>query len=217
MILINFKIYQETFGNNAVKLAKICKEVMEETKIEIIPVVSTLDAYRISSELKMKVYLQSVDEYFEGARTGYVSPIQAKELKIQGSLLNHSEHKIKSGTIKYILKHWPANFDAVVCIQTLGQTERWAKNIKPTMIAYEPSYLIGSKDKSVSTEKPEVIKKMVEKFRGIPVLVGAGIKTSEDVKIALELGAKGILVSSAIIKSNNPKKDLLELARVFGV
>lgn len=217
MILVNFKIYKETFGDNAVKLAKICKEVMEETKVEIIPVVSALDAYRISSELKMKVYLQSVDEYFEGAKTGNISPIQAKELGIGGSLLNHSEHKIKSGTIKKILKNWPSDFDSVICIQTLGQTEKWAKNIKPTMIAYEPSYLIGSKDKSVSTEKPEVVKKMVEKFKDIPVLAGAGIKTKEDIKIALKLGAKGILISSAIIKSNDPKKDLLELTEVFGV
>lgn len=217
MILVNFKIYKETFGDNAVKLAKICKEVMEETKVEIVPIVSALDAYRISNELKMGVYLQCVDEYFEGAKTGNISPLQAKKLDIKGSLLNHSEHKVKSGTIKKILKHWPADFDSVVCIQTFGQTERWAKNIKPTMIAYEPSYLIGSKDKSVSTEKPEVIKKIVEKFKNIPILVGAGVKTPEDVKIALKLGAKGILISSAIVKSDKPKKDLLELARVFSV
>lgn len=217
MILLNFKIYKETFGNKAIELAKICKEVMEETKTEIIPIVSALDAYRITKETKIGVYIQNVDDFFEGARTGFISPIQAKEMGIRGTLLNHSEHKKAPGTIKKIISNWPKNFDLVICIQTLGQTERWAKNIKPTMIAYEPSYLIGSKDKSVSTEKPEVIKSMVERFKGVPVLAGAGVKDENDIKTALKMGAKGILLSSAIVKSENPKKDLLKLAKAFSV
>lgn len=217
MILVNFKIYKETFGNKALELAKICKEVMRETKIEIIPVVSALDAYRIQKEIGIKVYLQNVSEYEEGAKTGSISLLQAKELGIAGSLLNHSENKLKPGIIKKIIKKIPKGFDLVLCLQTLGQTERWAKNVKPTIIAYEPSYLIGSREKSVSTEKPEIIQKMVEKFKPIPVLAGAGIKNMEDIKIAIKLGVKGILISSAIIKSNNPKKDLLELAKVFSV
>lgn len=217
MILVNFKLYKETFGNKALELAKVCKEVMEKTKIEIIPVVSSLDAYRISKELEMKVYLQNIDEYFEGAKTGYISPLQAKELGVAGSLLNHSEHKIKAGIIKKILKNCPKDFDLVICLQTKGQAERWAKNIKPTMIAYEPSYLIGSKDKSVSTEKPEIIEDMVKKFKSIPILAGAGVKDKNDVKIALKMGAKGILVASSVIKSTNPKESLLELTEGFGV
>jgi len=40
----------------------------------------------------------------------------------------------------------------------LGQSETWAKNITPDFIAYEPKDLIGSKEKSVASEKPEVIK-----------------------------------------------------------
>lgn len=217
MILVNFKIYKETFGDEALKLAKICKEVMEETKVKIIPIVSALDAYRIQKEIGIKVYLQNVGEHEEGAKTGSISPLQAKGLEISGSLLNHSENKIKPGIIKKILKKIPKDFDLVLCVQTLGQTERWAKNIKPTMVAYEPSYLIGSKDKSVSTEKPEVIQKMVEKFKSIPVLAGAGIKNTKDIETAIKLGAKGILISSAIVKSDNPKKDLMELARTFSV
>ena len=38
------------------------------------------------------------------------------------------------------------------------------------------------------------------------VLVGAGIKTLEDVKKAKELGAKGILASSGVVKSKNTTK-----------
>ena len=216
MILVNFKLYKETFGDGALKLAEICQKVAKKTGVEIIPVVSSLDAFRIKEKLGMnKVYIQAVDEVTEGAKTGFISPFQASELKIEGTLINHSEHRVKPGSIKKILKNWPKDFKSVVCISTLGQAQAWAKNIKPDMIAYEPRELIGSKDRSVATEKPEMIKKIVEKYSKIPVLVGAGIHSKEDVKISLKLGAKGVLISSFIVKAKDPEKELLEIASAF--
>lgn len=215
MILVNFKLYKETFGDGALKLAEICQRVSKKSGIEIIPVVSALDAVRIMEKLKMKVYIQAVDNTVDGAKTGFISPFQASELKIGGTLINHSEHRIKPGSIKKMLKNWPKDFKSVVCVSTLGQTDEWARNIKPDMIAYEPKELIGNKDKSVATEKPEMIKKIVEKYPKIPVLVGAGIHSKEDVKVSLRLGAKGILISSFIVKAKDPEKELMEIASVF--
>ena len=215
MIVVNFKIYEESFGDKAMELARICKKVMDKTKVKIIPVVSALDAFRIKEKLDMEVWLQNVDEIFEGAATGFISPLQAKSLGITGTLLNHSEHKTKAGTIKKMLSNWPKDFKVTLCLGSLGQTETWAKNIKADFIAYEPKYLIGSKDKSVATEKPEVIKKMVEKYPKIPILVGAGVHSAKDVEVSLALGAKGILISSYIVKNSDPEKRLEELARVL--
>ena len=64
---------------------------------------------------------------------------------------------------------------------------------------------------SVSSAKPDVIKKISEKIK-MPFLVGAGIKTREDVETSLKLGAVGIAVASGITKSDNPKKSIEELA-----
>jgi len=215
MILVNFKLYKETFGDGALKLAEICQKVAKKSGIEIIPVVSALDAVRIREKLKMKVYIQAVDETDDGAKTGFISPFQAESLGIEGSILNHSEHRMKPGSIKKILKNWPKDFKSVLCVSTLGQIDGWAKNIKADMIAYEPKELIGNKDKSVATEKPEIIKKIVEKYPKIPILVGAGIHSKEDVAISLKLGAKGILISSFIVKAKDPEKELTEIASVF--
>ena len=215
MILVNFKLYKETFGDGAIKLAEICQKVAKKTGVKIIPVVTALDAVRIKEKLGMEVYLQAVDEVVDGAKTGFISPFQAGELKIEGTLLNHSEHRMKPGSIKKMLKNWPKDFKSVVCISTLGQADGWAKNIKPDIIAYEPKELIGSKDKSVATEKPEIIKKMVEKYPKVPILVGAGIHSKEDVVISLKLGAKGVLISSFIVKAKDPEKELMEIASAF--
>lgn len=215
MILVNFKAYEETWGDKAVSLAKVCKKVADKTGVKIIPVVSALDAVRIMETVKTEVWLQDVDEVFEGAATGAISPIGAKSLRIGGTLLNHSERRKKPGTIKKMLKMWPKNFGVAVCLNSLGQAEGWAKNIKADYIAYEPKYLIGSRDKSVATEKPEVIKKMVKNYPKTPILVGAGIHSAQDVKVSLKLGTAGILISSYIVKSNEPEKRLLELAECF--
>lgn len=215
MILVNFKLYKECFGEKAVELAQICKKVSMNSGVKIIPVVSALDVYRIKNEVGIEVYIQHTDGITTGEKTGYISTEQAILMGASGALINHSEHKLKPGTIKKILKDWPINFKSVVCLQRLGQTTSWAKNIKPDFIAYEPSELIGNRDKSVATEKPEVIKKITEYYSDIPVLVGAGIHNAKDVKVSLNLGAKGILVASYVVKSTNPEKALVELCKGF--
>ena len=217
MILINFKVYRQSFGKGAMDLARICKKVAEESGIKIIPVVSPFDVYRIKSELGMEVMVQHVDGLVEGAKSGAITIEQAKITGAIGSLLNHSEKRLKPGQIKSILGGFPDDFKSVVCVQTLGQTLRWAGKISPTMIAYEPKELIGNKEKSVATEKPEVIWKMVDLYGKIPVLVGAGIHSTEDVKIALSLGAKGILVASDVVTAKDPEKELTKLTEGFGV
>ena len=45
-------------------------------------------------------------------------------------------------------------------------------------------------------------------------LCGAGITNSGDVQKALELGTKGILVASGVVKAKNPEKILEEMANV---
>lgn len=215
MIVVNFKIYEETFGGKALELAKICQKVSKKTKVKIIPAVSALDAVSIKNELGMEVWLQNTDEMFEGAKSGAISPLQAKLLGISGTLINHSENRKKPGTIKKMLANWPDDFKIMLCLGSMGQAEDWAKNLKPDFIAYEPKSLIGSKENSVATEKPEVIKKIVDKYPEVSVFVGAGIHSVKDVEVSLKLGAKGILVSSYIVKSKNPEKKLEELASCF--
>ncbi len=89
--------------------------------------------------------------------------------------------------------------------------------LKPTYVAYEPPELIGSKTTSVARAKPEVIAKAVKlsKEKRIPLVVGAGISSMEDVKKSLELGAVGVGVASDVVKAKNPKKELLDLTEGF--
>ncbi|MBU4397216.1 triose-phosphate isomerase, partial [Patescibacteria group bacterium] len=72
MIIINFKLYKNTFGKGALKLAKICKKVMDESKIEVVLAVSPVDIYKIKKETGLKLYCQNIDEYEDGRWTGWI-------------------------------------------------------------------------------------------------------------------------------------------------
>jgi len=218
MIIINFKLYKNTFGNGAVELAKMCRKVKEETGVEIAVAVSAIDVYRIKKETNLMVFCQNIDLYQQGAKTGWISAKQLKEIGIEGALVNHSEHKISSGKIKQIIKNKPKNFEVVLCVRSVGQVEKWASKLTVDCIAYEPSYLIGSKDKSIASEKADSIEKIVKLCPDKKILVGAGIKSSEDIIISVEKGAKGVLIASSIVKAKNldcAYKNLTKIAKAF--
>jgi triosephosphate isomerase len=215
MILINFKIYKETFGDGAIRLAKIIRKVSDESKLRIVITASALDAVRIKQETGAEVWLQEVSEFSEGKHTGQVSMEQAMALGIKGSLLNHSENKVAKGTALKIIKNRPKGFEVCLCMSSTGQIERWGAKAKPNWILYEPPELIASKDKSVATEEPKVIKNAVNKSLGVSIMVGAGVKDKNDVIVSLRMGAKAVGLSSAFVLGEDPGKVLLEIVSGF--
>lgn len=217
MILLNNKLYSQTFGNQALAIALMAKRVMAKTGIPIIPVVSALDALNIKEKVGIDVYLQHVDPYLEGPHTGYISPLHAKSLGIKGSLINHSEHRLSPGTLKQMFKYWPTDFDSVLCLHSFGQLEKWASKLPATFFAYEPKEFIGNTQLSVASERPQQIKNFSQFLQPHPLLIGAGIRRPEDVTTGLKLGAKGVLIASGVIKSADPEKELMALATAFSV
>ncbi len=74
----------------------------------------------------------------------------------------------------------------------------------------EPPDLIGG-DVSVSKAEPRIIEESVRLVGENKLLVGAGVKNSEDVKIALSLGACGVLLASGVVKAEDPYSVLMDL------
>lgn len=217
MILINFKIYSETFGDNAIKLAKIINEVAKDSKVKIVVTCSALDAYRLKNvATNFEVWLQNVDEYHDGKHTGWLSADQAMALGINGSLLNHSEHQICKGTVQKIIKTKPKEFKIVCCAKSIGQIKTWIAKSQPDFILYEPPEFIGSTTNSVAS-KPDSIKNALLACGSVPLMVGAGIKSREDVETCLKMGVNSIGLASAFVLNKDPKSLLKELISGFNV
>ena len=104
---------------------------------------------------------------------------------------------------------------SILCVKDVAEVKKYAK-LNPDYIAIEPPELIGS-GKAVSKEKPELIAKAVDAVKNAKnstkLLCGAGIVSGEDVAKAIELGSKGILVASGIIKAKDWNKIMSDFAK----
>jgi triosephosphate isomerase len=141
-----------------------------------------------------------------------------KKSKVNGSLINHSEHRISSKEIsKLVSKLKELKMTSIVCVKDVAEARKYAK-LNPDYVAIEPPELIGS-GKAVSTERPELITKAANAVKSAnnntKLLCGAGIVSGQDVSKAVELGSKGILVASGIIKAKNWDKIISEFAKAL--
>ena len=208
--IINFKAFTEASGLNAVKMAKICEKVSKETGIKIIVAVQPTDIREVSRTVSIKVFAQHIDPVLPGEHTGAILPEAVKMQGASGTLINHSEKRMTAEEIEMaVARAKSLDLITVVCADTPWKANLMAR-FEPDYIAIEPPELVGG-DVSVSTAKPEIITNTVEniqKVKHIPVLCGAGIKTAEDVKKAIELGAIGILVAHGVVKARDPEQVL---------
>jgi triosephosphate isomerase (TIM) len=217
-LIINLKNYLETSGENTINLVKDAEKVSVRLDVEIIVCPPQPSLALIVKHTNLKVISQHVDAKEPGSTTGYYVPEIIENIGAAGSLINHSEHPIEITEIKQMIeKLKKLNLLSLVCVKTTKELKE-ILDLAPDYIAIEPPELIGTQ-KSISSEKPFLIrecKQMVNTKGQISELIcGAGINKSEDVKMALEYGAKGILVSSSITKANNWYEKIFELASAF--
>ena len=215
MFIINCKNYEEISGDKILKFVKTAEKVSKKYKIKIaIAPPQHLIANVAGSSLT--ILAQHVDDKKVGSTTGFVIPELLKKSKINGSIINHSEHRIPTSEIKnLILKLKQLKMISVLCVKNVAEAKKLAK-LNPDYIAIEPPELIGS-GKAVSKEKPELITKAAIAVKSAKnkskLLCGAGIVSGDDVQKAIELGSKGILVASGIIKAKNWEKIMSEFAK----
>jgi triosephosphate isomerase len=210
-IITNFKIYQTATADNASLLAKIHNRLARETGASLGIALNALDLRKIAHEVIIPVFSQHLDPVEYGAGTGKILPEAVKAAGATGTLLNHSEYRLDWDTLKRSINRAKAvGLITMVCAATPKEGQKIAIELNPDYIAVEPPELIGG-NISVATAQPEIIRQAAVLIGSDKLVIGAGIKTSQDVKVALALGACGILLSSGITKAENPEAILREL------
>ncbi|MCK5299731.1 MAG: triose-phosphate isomerase [Candidatus Aenigmarchaeota archaeon] len=213
IIVLNFKNNKSSVGKNALKLSQIAESISKK----IIVCVQAADIYPISKSTGLKVFAQHIDPIDFGSDTGFILPESVRSAGAKGTLINHSEHRLDLSTIKATLRRAKdLHMTTIICAKDAKESAMLSK-LNPDYIAMEPPELIGG-DISVSTAKPQVIKNTVDLVKKanpkVLILVGAGVKTGEDVKKSLELGADGILIASGVTKAKYPVKVLKDLCSI---
>ena len=211
-LIINFKNYDEVSGERAVKLARAAQVVAKRLKVEIVVAPTQPAMALVAKHVKIPVICQHVDDEKVGSSTGYFVPEIAKSNGASGSLINHSEHRIEMKQIASLVQRLRGlRMTSIVCAREPWEVMEISA-FQPDFIAIEPPELIGS-GRAVSNENPAIItKSIVAAGSRSKVICGAGITGKADVVKAMELGSRGILVASGIIKASSWVGKIAELA-----
>ncbi len=214
VIIVNYKTYKRGFGKSALELTKVLQKVAKETNASVGVAVCPTDIGLISRECPLPVFAQHIDPIGFGSNTGFILPEAVKEAGAIGTLINHSEHRLRLADIEACVRR-AKEVGLVTCICTNNlETSRAASVLSPDFVAVEPPELIGG-DISVSKAQPELVSGTVEAIKAVSpdvkVLCGAGVKNGEDVRKALELGSEGVLLASGVVKAMDIESAIRDL------
>lgn len=220
MLVLNFKTYSETAGENLDSKLSAVSEVITEhpdlaNKIWVAPNSAQLYYARVNYP-QLQLVAQHADVNPQGQSTGWLPLSLIKQLGINFCLVNHSEHKLAvQDVLNFIEQARLLDIHVIACCETIEEAQQILP-AQPYALLFEDPQLIGT---GVSiTTNPQGIKDFValfpEQSTTVPI-AGAGISNQNDVHEALALGAKGVVVASAFAKAAGPANKLSELVSPF--
>lgn len=214
VIVLNVKTYAEATGEKALEIAKLMDALAEETGASLAIAVQSTDIRMCAGNVSIPVFAEHIDPITPGSHTGWILPEAVKAAGASGSLINHSEHRLKIADIDFcVTRSKELGMDHIVCTNSIA-TSKAVAALSPNFLAVEPPELIGG-DISVTTANPEIVSGSVDAVKKIDknvgVLCGAGVKNGKDVAKAIELGADGVLLASGVVKAKNKENVLRDL------
>ncbi|MHC3438314.1 triose-phosphate isomerase [Natrialbaceae archaeon A-gly3] len=208
-VLVNLK----TYPCDPVAVAEAAHEVAETTDARIAVAPQATHIERVA-ETGVETWAQHVDPIDYGSNTGHTLAQTVADAGAVGTLVNHSEHRLKLADIDGAVQAAKrTGLETVVCANNPAQIGA-AAALGPDAVAVEPPELIGT-GTPVSQADPEVVEGAVEAAENVDldvsVLCGAGISTGNDVVAAGDLGSEGVLLASGVAKADDPKAALEDL------
>ena len=202
-VLVNLKAYP----CDPVAVAEAAATVSEtsDARVAIAPQAAHIDRV---ADTGVETWAQHVSPTDHGSHTGSTLAEAARDAGASGTLLNHSENRLKLADIDASLDAADrVDFGTVVCANNPDQVAA-AAALGPDAVAVEPPELIGT-GTPVSKADPDIVRDAVAAAEAVDpsvdVYCGAGISTGEDVVAAADLGADGVLLASGVAKADDPQ------------
>jgi len=208
-VLVNLKAYP----CDPVDVAEAAHDVAEasDVRIGVAPQAAHLDRVAATG---VETWAQHVAPVAHGSHTGHTLAEAVADAGATGTLLNHSENRLKLADVDGALDAADrTGLETVVCANNPDQVAA-AAALGPDAVAVEPPELIGG-DVSVSTADPGIVEGAVAAAGAVDpdvdVYCGAGVSTGDDLAAAADLGAEGVLLASGVAKADDPRAALEDL------
>jgi triosephosphate isomerase len=230
-LILNYKTYEESTGGNAERLTEVVSQVQQMYRnVQIIVCPQATDLYRLKQRFPEQIlWAQHADPLYPGKNTGWITPSAAVAAGASGVLINHSEHDLIDEMIAHSLEAARAeHLETCLLLPDPGSLDEIAKAhadaipesrfSPPAFAAYEPPELVGGDysvmDHPESHSKAKAALGAFMRYQSIPI-VGAGVKDASDIRQAIEMGYRGVILASGFVKSDNPQKFLEQLLSAY--
>ncbi|WP_121744727.1 triose-phosphate isomerase [Natronorubrum halophilum] len=208
-VLVNLK----TYPCDPIAVAEAVRDVDDTTDARLAVAPQAAHIARVA-ETGAETWAQHVDAIDHGSNTGHALAESVADAGAVGTLINHSERRLKLADIDGAVQAAQrADLETVVCANNPAQIGA-AAALGPDSVAVEPPELIGT-GTPVSQADPDIVEDAVDAAQhvdsDVSVLCGAGISTGDDAVAAGDLGAEGVLLASGVAKADDPKAALEDL------
>ena len=208
-VLVNLKAYP----CDHLEVARAAADVSDDSgvRVAVAPQAAHVDAV---ADTGVETWAQHVSPVEHGSHTGSTLAEAVADAGATGTLINHSENRLKLADIDASLDAADrAGLETCVCANNPDQIGA-AAALGPGAVAVEPPALIGT-GTPVSKADPDNVTDAVDAAAAVDdsvdVYCGAGISTGEDLSAASELGATGVLLASGVAKADDPRAALEDL------
>jgi triosephosphate isomerase len=210
-VIINYK---KLTGKDALDLTQKLNECdnILLSQYNIILAMQTVDALQLSNN-RFDIFIQDI---YSDEENCFLKQFSGKsDLKndnIVGILLNHPEKPLSSEMIaEYISLANHLQLQIVLCATSIQEATR-LNSFSPMYIGLENESLIG-KNISLIDHCPEIVQQVTSTIDN-DILIGAGIRTAEDLKHVVKFGGSGVLISSLVLSSPDPITSLIKFLTV---
>lgn len=208
-VLVNLKAYR----CDPAAIGEAAASVDTEGSVDVAIAAQASDLSTVATT-GVETWAQHVDPVDYGSHTGSVLADRASAAGAQGTVLNHSERRLKLADIETAIEAANrAGLQTCVCANTPEQVGAVA-NLGPDAVAIEPPELIGT-GTPVSQADPDIVLDAVNAARtidpSVSVYCGAGISSADDIAAAADLGVEGVLLASAVATADDPEAALRDL------
>lgn len=215
---VNLKVYPETYGERGLALARTLEEIETETNARFVLTPQLLDLRTIATKTDLAAIAPYMDTIKPGRGMGKILPEALDDAGADGVVINHAENRdTLSDLIWKIERCRDLGMDSVVCVDSI-EMGRSVVEFDPDLVVFEKPGDIST-DRAITQTHPDRIRgflAMVEEENPrTRVLVGGGISTPEDVRLAFEQGAHASGAASAISLADNPESLLRGIADEF--
>lgn len=217
---VNCKIYPGTGGDEGLDFARIIERVQNETDATFVFTPQLPDLRRIASNTDLAVTTPVVDGAEPGRGIGKVLPETIKAAGAVGAVINHAEARDSLSAIEQKIQRCKeVGMDSIVCVDSI-EMGRAVATFDPNSLVFEKPADIST-NRAITQTHPDRVREFVRTIDEInprtAVLVGGGISTEKDVRLAFEQGADAAGAASAISLAADPEDRLRSIAKAFEI